>query len=161
MLPFSVKERAKPGPNRRSKEIGMVSGNALSQVIKLEKFPGTVIDVEIMILQANASTRCAGINAAAMALAHAGVEMREMVASVSIGKSTKKLFRYYKREEDWKKAKVQQTFPFTLTSRGHEIVHLQLDGNIPTKRLKKLTKLRKTLVKRLMNTNSCFEGRNN
>ena len=79
MLPFSVTERAKPGPNRRSKEIGMVAGNALAAVVDLTRFPGTVIDIEIMILQANASTRCAGINAAALALAHAGIPMRDLV----------------------------------------------------------------------------------
>ena len=73
MLPFSVTERAKPGPSRRSKEISMITENALSGVVDLKRFPGTVIDIEIMILQANASTRCAGINAAAMALAHPGI----------------------------------------------------------------------------------------
>ncbi len=150
MLPFSVKERAKPGPNRRSKEIGMVSGNALSQVIKLEKFPGTVIDVEIMILQANASTRCAGINAAAMALAHAGVEMREMVASVSIGKIDDKIVQdITKEEEDWEEGEGPTDIPFTLTSRGHEIVHLQLDGNIPTKRLKEAYEAAKDACKKI------------
>ena len=82
MLPFSVTERARPGPNRRSKEIGMVSAQALASVVDLERFPSAVIDVEVMILQANASTRCAGINAAAMALAQAGVVMKEMVSSV-------------------------------------------------------------------------------
>src|SRR3989338_10094437 len=77
MLPFSVTERARPGPSRRSKEISMITENALSGVVELKRFPGTVIDVEIMILQANAGTRCAGINAAAMALAHAGIVMKE------------------------------------------------------------------------------------
>jgi len=75
MLPFSVTERARPGPSRRSKEISMITENALSAVVDLTRFPGTVIDVEILILQANASTRCAGINAGAMALAHAGIVM--------------------------------------------------------------------------------------
>ena len=91
MLPFSVTERARPGPSRRSKEIGLVTGNALANVVDLKRFPGTVIDIQIMILQANASTRCSGINAAAMALAHAGIVMKEMVASVSIGKIDDKI----------------------------------------------------------------------
>ncbi len=135
MLPFSVTERAKPGPNRRSKEISMVAGNALASVIDLARFPGTVIDVEIIILQANASTRCAGINAAAMALAHAGIVMKEMVSSVSIGKIDDKIVAdITKEEEDYHEGEGATDIPFTMTSRTHEIVHLQLDGKIQTHR---------------------------
>ena len=134
MLPFSVTERARPGPSRRSKEISMVTANALSAVVNLKKFPGTVIDVEILILQANASTRCAGINAAAMALAHAGIEMKEMVASVSIGKMDKTIVTdITKKEEDYEEGEGPTDIPFTLTSRGNMITHLQLDGKISTK----------------------------
>jgi len=135
MLPFSVNERARPGPSRRSKEISMITENALSSVVNLEKFPGTVIDVEIMILQANASTRCAGINAAAMALAHAGIEMKEMIASVSIGKLDKTIITdITKKEEDYTEGEGATDIPFTLTSRGNMVAHLQLDGKIQTTR---------------------------
>ncbi len=137
MLPFSVTERARPGPNRRSKEIGMVSGNALASVVDLSRFPSAVIDVEINIIQADASTRCAGINAAAMALAHAGVVMREMVASVSIGKIDDKIVvDVDKEEEDYKDGEGSTDIPFTLTSRGNEVAHLQLDGYIQLDRVK-------------------------
>jgi exosome complex component RRP41 len=135
MLPFSVTERAKPGPNRRSKEISMVAGNALAAVVDLSRFPGTVIDVEIMILQANASTRCAGINAAAMALAHAGVVMKEMVSSVSIGKMDDKIVTdVIKEEEDWEEGEGATDIAFSMTSRTKQITHLQLDGRIQTHR---------------------------
>ncbi|MEK6830506.1 MAG: exosome complex exonuclease Rrp41 [Nanoarchaeota archaeon] len=137
MLPFSVSERAKPGPNRRSKEISMITANALSSVVDLNKFPGTVIDVQIMILQANASTRCAGINAASMALAHAGIIMKEMVSSVSIGKIDDKIVTdITKDEEDWKEGEGPTDIPFSITSNSKEVVHLQLDGGIQTKRFK-------------------------
>ncbi len=137
MLPFSVSERARPGPNRRSKEISMITGNALSSVVDLTRFPGTVIDIQVMILQANASTRCAGINAAIMALAHAGVVMKEMVSSVSIGKIDDKIVvDVTKEEEDHEEGEGATDIPFTLTSNTKEIVHLQLDGNIPLKRFK-------------------------
>jgi exosome complex component RRP41 len=136
MLPFSVSERAKPGPSRRSREISMITENALSSVVDLTRFPGTVIDVEILILQANASTRCAGINAAAMALAHAGVVMKEMVASVSIGRIDDKIVTdITKEEEDYEEGEGATDIPFTLTSRGNLITHLQLDGKLPAKKL--------------------------
>ncbi|KKQ18632.1 MAG: exosome complex exonuclease Rrp41, partial [candidate division TM6 bacterium GW2011_GWA2_36_9] len=73
LLSFSVSDRKKPGPSRRSQEISKVTEWALSPVLDLKDFPNTVVDVQIYILQANASTRVAGINAASMALAHAGL----------------------------------------------------------------------------------------
>src|SRR3990167_5726479 len=85
MASFSVTERKKPGPSRRSTEISLVTQKSLSSVVELDLFPSTVIDVFIQIVQANAGTRCAGICAAAMALAHAGIPMRDMVAAVSVG----------------------------------------------------------------------------
>ncbi len=137
MLPFSVTERARPGPSRRSKEIGLVSGNALAAVVDLKRFPGTVIDVEIMILQANASTRCAGINAAAMALAHAGIVMKEMVTSVSIGKIDDKIVTDVVGEEEYySEGEGSTDIPFTITSNSKAITHLQLDGKIQVSRFK-------------------------
>jgi exosome complex component RRP41 len=151
MLPFSVTERAKPGPNRRSKEISMVAGNALASVVDLTRFPGTVIDVEIMILQANASTRCAGINAAAMALAHAGVVMKEMVSSVSIGKIDDKIVSdLTKEEEDYHEGEGATDIPFTLTSRTKEITHLQLDGKIQVKRFKEAVEAAKAACEKIL-----------
>ena len=151
MLPFSVTERAKPGPSRRSKEISMVTGNALSSVVDLTRFPGTVIDVEIIILQANASTRCAGINAAAMALAHAGVVMKEMVSSVSIGKIDDKIVAdITKEEEDYHEGEGPTDIPFTMTSRSKEITHLQLDGKIQTFRMKEAVEAAKNACDKVL-----------
>jgi exosome complex component RRP41 len=151
MLPFSVTERAKPGPSRRSKEISMITENALSGIVDLTRFPGTVIDVEIMILQANASTRCAGINAAAMALAHAGVVMKEMVSSVSIGKIDDKIVMdITKEEEDWEEGEGATDIPFTLTSNTKQITHLQLDGRIPTSRFKEAVEMAKKASEKIL-----------
>ena len=67
LLSFSVEDRKKPGPSRRSQEISKVTEWALEPAVYLELFPSTVIDVQIYILQADAGTRTAGINAASMA----------------------------------------------------------------------------------------------
>ena len=91
MMSFSVEDRIRPGINRRSTEISKITQWALEPVLLIDKFPNTVIDVHISIMQASASTRCAGINAAAMALAHAGVPMKDIVSSVSVGKMDKDL----------------------------------------------------------------------
>ena len=59
MLSFSVGERKRPGPSRRSSEIAHVTEKALNPVLKLESFPNSVVDLFIMIIQANAGTRTA------------------------------------------------------------------------------------------------------
>jgi len=87
MAPFATSERGRPGRSRRSTEISMVIGEALSNVIFLEEYPKTALDIFMEILQANASTRCAALNAASMALAEAGIPMKDLVSSLSVGKA--------------------------------------------------------------------------
>src|SRR3989344_4741830 len=86
LLSFSVYDRKRPGPSRRSQEISKVTEWALLPALDLESFPNEVIDVQIYILQADAGTRTAGINAASMALAHAGIPMKDLICSVALGK---------------------------------------------------------------------------
>ena len=87
MMPFSgAGDRVRPGGNRRSKELSMVIEKALVPVLNLDEFPNAVVDLFIEFPQTDAGTRCAGICAASMALADAGLFMKDMVASVSVGK---------------------------------------------------------------------------
>lgn len=131
MLSFSVTERKKPGPSRRSQEISKVTEWALQPVVMLDDFPNTVVDVHITILQANASTRCAGINAAALALAHAGIPMRELVSSVSVGKIDKTfVIDVTKEEEDYEEGEGATDIAVAFTSNSEKLTLLQLDGFI-------------------------------
>ncbi len=141
MLSFSVTDRIRPGPSRRSMEISKITEWALEPVVMLKDFPTQVVDVHINILQANASTRCAGINAAALALAHAGVPMKNLVSSVSIGKLDKQLVvDLIKEEEDWEEGEGATDMPFTFTPDG-QLTHVQLDGKITPKQLKEAVEL--------------------
>jgi exosome complex component RRP41 len=141
MLSFSTPERIRPGPSRRSMEISKITEWALEPVLLIEKYPNMVVDVFINILQANASTRCAGINAAAMALAHAGIPMKDLVSSVSIGKLDKQLVvDLNKDEEDWEEGEGATDMPITFTKEG-KITHIQLDGKITIKQLKEAIEL--------------------
>ncbi len=132
MMPFSVEDRIRPGPNRRSEEISKVTEWALSSVIDLSGFPNTVVDVFIQIPQADAGTRVAGINAAAMALAHAGIPMREMVSAIGVGKIDKTLVIDLDKYEDseFHDGEGSTDIPLVMTSRSKEIALLQLDGKI-------------------------------
>ncbi|KAF8057927.1 Serine/threonine-protein phosphatase PP1 isozyme 1 [Scenedesmus sp. PABB004] len=86
MANFSTGERRRRGKmDRRSTELSKVIRNTLEQTICLELLPRSQIDVCVQVLQADGGTRCACINAAAMALADAGIPMRDMVAGVAVG----------------------------------------------------------------------------
>ena len=149
MLSFSVTDRIRPGSNRRSTEISKITGWALEPIIMIENYQNMVVDVHINILQANASTRCAGINAAAMALAHAGIPMKDMVSSVSIGKLDKQLVvDVNKDEEDWEIGEGATDIPITFTNSG-KLTHIQLDGKITTKELKEAIELARKSCKEI------------
>jgi exosome complex component RRP41 len=149
MLSFSVAERIRPGPSRRSTEISKIIEWALEPVVMVGKYPNTVVDVYINIIQANASTRCAGINAAAMALAHAGVPMKDIVSSVSIGKLDKQLVvDVNKDEEDWEEGEGATDIPITMDSE-ERITHIQLDGKITAKEMEEVIKLAKKARKEI------------
>jgi exosome complex component RRP41 len=149
MLSFSVTERIKPGPSRRSTEISKITEWALEPVLIIDQYQNTVVDVYINILQANASTRCAGINAAAMALAHAGIPMKNLVSSVSIGKLDKNLVvDLIKEEEDWEEGEGATDIPVTMTPDG-KITHIQLDGKITKEQLKEVIELAREATKKI------------
>ncbi|MEM2911638.1 MAG: exosome complex exonuclease Rrp41 [Candidatus Bathyarchaeia archaeon] len=86
MAPFSVQERKSPAPSRREIELSKVIREAVEPAIFMEYYPRTAIDVFIEVLQADGSTRCASITAASLALADAGIPMRDLVAACSAGK---------------------------------------------------------------------------
>jgi len=131
MMPFSVWDRIRPGPNRRSEEISKVCEWALSSVVDLSGFPNTVVDVFIQIPKADAGTRVAGLNAASMALAHAGLPMKQLVTAIAVGKADKTLLvDVDKAEEDFHEGEGATDIPMAVTSRTKDIALLQLDGKI-------------------------------
>ena len=142
LLSFSVDDRKKPGPSRRSQEISKVAGWALEPVIDLEAFPNTVIDVQMYILQADAGTRTAAINAASMALAHAGIPMKDLVCSVAVGKLDKELIvDLTKEEEDFEEGEGATDFATAKPANSDEFSLLQMDGKIQPEKVKEILKL--------------------
>jgi exosome complex component RRP41 len=138
MMTFSVYERKKPGSNRRSQEISKVIEWALENCVDLSEFPNTVVDVFIQIPQADAGTRVAGINAAVMALAQAGVPMTEMISAVAVGKMDKTLVvDVNKEEEDYEEGEGATDIPVCFLSKSKKLALLQLDGKISPEELKK------------------------
>jgi exosome complex component RRP41 len=142
LLSFSVSDRKRPGPSRRSHEISKVTEWALSPALYLESFPNQVIDVQIYILQADAGTRTAGINAAAMALAHAGIPMKDLVCSLAIGKLDKDIVAdVNKEEEDFEQGEGATDFAVAKLANSDEYTLLQMDGKIQPERVSEVLKM--------------------
>jgi len=138
MAPFSVDDRKRPGPDRRSMEISKVTKEALEPVLFLELYPRSVIDVFIEVLQADAGTRTAGINAAAVALADAGVPMKDLVSSVAVGKVDDTIVLDLMKEED----QLGQTdMPIAIVPRRKVITLLQMDGHFTREEFKQAVDL--------------------
>jgi exosome complex component RRP41 len=150
MLSFSVTDRIRPGPSRRSTEISKITEWALQPVVMIDEYAGQVVDVYINIPQADAGTRCAGINAAAMALAHAGIPMKDMVSSISVGKIDKTLVLDLDKYEDseFDEGEGSTDIPITLTGDG-KISHIQLDGKITRKQLSEAVELARKACKEI------------
>ncbi len=138
MAPFSTKERVRPGPSRRSIEISKVTREALEPALFLEDFPRTTIDVYIVILQAHAGTRTAGINAASLALADAGIQMRDLVTSIAAGKIGNEYVLDLTGEEE---EVTECDLPIAYMPREKRFTLLQMDGSISKEDMKKVISL--------------------
>ncbi|MCK5107615.1 MAG: exosome complex exonuclease Rrp41 [Nanoarchaeota archaeon] len=137
MLPFSGHgNRVRPGGNRRSKELSLVIEKALLPVLNLSDFPNSVIDLFIEFPQTDAGTRCAGICAASIALADAGIAMKDMVASVSVGRVDNAVVVDLNYDEEAYDAPVADV-PVAILHRSKEISLLQMDGDITEEQLLK------------------------
>jgi exosome complex component RRP41 len=140
MAPFSTQDRSRPGPSRRAVEISKVIKEALSNVIFFEDYPRTGIDVYIEILQADASTRCAGINAASLALADAGVPLRDLVIACTVGRIDGVLIRDVSGVED---NFGEVDMAVATVGLEDKVVLLQMDGIITKDEFLKLLSLAK------------------
>lgn len=127
MAPFSVGDRKRPGPDRRSVEISKITADALRPAIFLEKFPRSTIDVFIEVLEAEGGTRCAGVTAASVALADAGIPMRDMVSSCAAGKAGGNVVLDLSEDED---KEGEADLPVAIMPRTGEISLLQMDGHL-------------------------------
>jgi len=127
MAPFSVDSRKRPGPDRRSNEISKITADALRPALLLESFPRSMVEVYIEVIAAEGGTRCAGVTAAAVALADAGVPMKDIVAGCAAGKMDDQIVLDLSEVED---KEGQADVPVVIMPRTGEITLLQTDGNL-------------------------------
>ena len=144
MMPFSSSgERVRPGGSRRSKEISLVTEKALLPVLSLEEYPNSVVDVFIELIQTEAGSRCAGICAASMALADAGLEMKDLVCAISVGRvDDKSLVDLDYSEESYADGPVAD-IPIAIMPNSGKVTLLQMDGEVKKDELMKLIEMGK------------------
>ena len=126
MQSFSVEDRARPGPSRRSSEISKVSREAFEPVVLSEAYPKAAIDIFVEVLQADAGTRTAAINAASLALVDAGIPMRGLVSACAVGKVGGKIVLDLNKPED---NYGEADLPIAMTEDG-KITLIQMDGHL-------------------------------
>lgn len=125
MAPFSTAERKRPAPSRREIELSKVTRVALEPAIITELFPRTGIDVFIEVLQSDGGTRCAGITASSIALADAGVPLRDLVVACAAGKIDGQIVLDLNEIED---QDGEADVPVAIMPRTGGISLLQMDG---------------------------------
>jgi exosome complex component RRP41 len=127
MAAFSVEDRKRPGPDRRSVEISKVISEALERVVLTEQFPRASIDVNIEVLDAEAGTRCAGLTAAGVALVDAGIPLRDIPVACAAGKINGHVVLDLGKEED---NFGDADLPIAISPRTGEVLLLQMDGHL-------------------------------
>ena len=126
MAPFSVEERKSPAPSRRELELSKVIREALEVSIMSELYPRTSIDIFIEVLQSDGGSRCAAITAASLALADAGVPLREVVAACAVGKVDGKIALDLSDIED---KQGDADLPVAFMPKSKAVTLLQMDGS--------------------------------
>ncbi len=127
MSPFSTDTRKNPAPSRREIEISKVMREALEPALMLEDYPRAAIDVYVEVLQSDGGSRCAGITAASVALADAGINMRDLVAACAAGKVDEQIVLDINDTEDKEGG---ADMPVAYMPRLERITLLQLDGKL-------------------------------
>ena len=127
MAPFSVDERKSPAPSRREIELSKIIRQALEPAIFLKYYPRTTIDLFIEVLQAHGGTRCAGITVASLALADAGIPMRDLTVACAAGKLDGQLVLDLNDIED---KKGEADVPLAYMPNLNAITLLQMDGQL-------------------------------
>ncbi len=127
MTSFSVEERKPLGMTRREIELSKVIREALETVTFLEEFPRAAIDVYVEVIQADGGTRTAGLTAASLALADAGIPMADLIAATAVGKVDGHLVLDLCDLED---KYGEADMPVAMAPRFNSIVMLQLNGRM-------------------------------
>lgn len=149
MAPFSVLDRKSPGLDRRSVELSKVIRLALEPALFLDDYPKVTVDGFVEIIQADGSTRVTGINALSLALASAGIPMKDLVAACSVGKINGTLIVDLNGLED---NNSEADVAFAMIPSKNLVTLLQMDGILTKEELVKLVHTAKKTCEKIYET---------
>jgi len=138
MAPFSVQERKSPAPSRREVEISKVIKEALAPAVFVEYYPRTSIELFIEVLQADGGTRCASLTVASLALADAGIPMRDLVVACAAGKVDGHLVLDLNDVED---KEGEADLPLAWIPALNAVTLLQMDGKATLEEFEQLVNM--------------------
>jgi exosome complex component RRP41 len=141
MSAFSTDTRKSPAPSRREIEISKVIREALESALMLSDYPRTGIDVYIEVLQSDGGSRCAGITAASLALADAGINMKDLVTACAAGKIEGRIVLDLNDVED---KEGEADLPVAIMPNLNQVTLLQLDGILKPEEFKEAFEMAKT-----------------
>ncbi len=139
MAPFSsLEEHGRSGPNRRSIEISKVAKHVFENVVVVNKFPKTAIEIYMDVVQSDGGTRIAAITAASVALADAGIPLKDIVSGVAVGKVDGQLVVDLDKLED---NYGESDAAVIVSPRTGEILLFQMEGMLAPEEVKKTARL--------------------
>lgn len=140
MAAFSTDTRKSPGIDRRSIELSKVLKDAIENSVFLEEYPRATIDCYAEVISSDGSTRVTSLNAISLALAMAGISMKDLIVALTAGKVNGELvIDLNQLEDNYGEADISFGYLFATD----EIVLLQMDGNLSKEEfLKALNMLR-------------------
>ena len=86
--PFACEGGRRLGPrgeDREAEELGLVLAEALSATVCLNKYPKSVIEVGVTVIEDDGGVVAASLTAAGLALAEAGIHLCDLVVGVKVG----------------------------------------------------------------------------
>ena len=140
MATFSVGDRKRPAPSRREREISKVMTESLESVVLTHLYPRSAIDVFVQVLQADGGTRCAALSAASVAVADAGIPMRDLIAGCAAGIIEDQVVVDLADYED---KEGTGDVPLGYAPSVDEVSLLQMDGNFTKEQLLESVELAK------------------
>jgi exosome complex component RRP41 len=128
ITPFSGNERKKRKMgDRRSQEIETIVKNTFESVILLDLYQQSEIIIVVHVFESDGSLICSILNATTLAMIDAGINMKDMVASCSVGVFKQLIYKDVTQTEQ---ISGSAYIPVATQGLNKGILYIQLDSRI-------------------------------
>ncbi|XP_049849454.1 uncharacterized protein LOC126318691 isoform X2 [Schistocerca gregaria] len=136
MARFSTNEHRKRSKgDRRSTEISLIIKQTFEAAILTYLYPNRQIDIFVQVVQADGGTRCAGINAATLALIDAGIPISDFVVACAAGCHEETPILDLNYFED---SSSSPDVPVAIFPKSGKVIVVQMDSKLPLSTFEKV-----------------------